>query len=371
MNSAALESLELHTPPRQSVVQIGWDLLTDWAQEFQPEGSDPHLVLMGDRVLQTTGHRLAESLRQRGWRVNEYWTEVSESFKDLSQLPALYSFLLDAGTHRRSRILALGGGVIGDAVGFVAATYMRGLRWISIPSTLLAQVDSGMGGKTGVNHPRGKNLIGAFHQPEQVLCDLKLLETLPQRDRISGLGEMLKYGLIFDPAFYQFLISEQQALLALSPALLQQAVQRCVQLKLEIVSQDERDLNGVREVLNFGHTLGHALEALSDYGYYRHGEAVILGMWAALEISRREGYLADDRAECIQRELAALPLPPVPAHLRSEQILQQLKYDKKAEGSSLRLILLEAMGQPLVVKQVPVTLMAAAVEALLERFQAC
>lgn len=370
MTQVVLETLELYTPQRSCQVHIGWDFLNTWAQALRPTGHDPHLVLMGDQRLRTIGDSLVETLKQGGWRVSEYWFEVSEALKDISQLSTFYSFLAAVETHRRSYILALGGGVVGDVVGFVAATYMRGLRWINIPSTLLAQVDSGIGGKTGMNHPRGKNLIGAFHQPEQVLCDLKLLETLPWRERISGLGEMLKYGLIFDASFYHLVYSQQQQLLALSPELLQQAVQRCVQLKLEIIRQDERDLSGIREVLNFGHTLGHTLEALSAYSYYRHGEAVILGMWAALEISWRAGYLAPATARQIQAELEALPLPPIPAGIQVHDLLQQLKWDKKAEGEYLRWILLKAMGQALVVPALPIPLVATALGSLLERFQA-
>ena len=368
MNTSSVFTLAFQTPPPQTQVQIGAGELARLPEWLAPEGPDPHLLLIGDQCLRARGEALAAELRQRGWRTDVYWVEVSEAFKDLTQLQPIYSWMLKVGAHRRSWLLALGGGVIGDAAGFVAATYMRGLRWLSVPTTLLAQVDSGLGGKTGVNHPSGKNLIGAFHQPRHLIADPELLLTLSARDRLSGYGEMLKYGLIFDPDFYQQLIEKRDRLLALDPEVLTSAIARCLALKAEAVAPDEYDQQGVREILNFGHTFGHALEKLTDYSGFRHGEAVILGMWAALELSALAGLMPG--AASIQAELAALPLPVIPAAVTAADLLAALRHDKKSEGAQVRLILLSAPGCPQIIRDLPPPLLAQAAQALLDRFGA-
>ncbi|PIQ24092.1 3-dehydroquinate synthase [bacterium (Candidatus Blackallbacteria) CG17_big_fil_post_rev_8_21_14_2_50_48_46] len=364
------EKIDFPHSARSSEVWIGSDLLSSLPEQLEAKSSDPHVFLIADQALRTQGEALLATFESKHWRTGVLWVEVSEAFKDLGAILNVYSEMLKNSTHRRSWVLALGGGVIGDAAGFVAATYMRGLRWVSLPSTLLAQVDSGMGGKTGVNHPQGKNLIGAFHQPEKVICDLSLLHSLPLRDRVSGLGEMLKYGLIYDAHFFEQLSRQSQAILELEAECMGKAIQRCIQFKLQAVASDEYDLSGEREILNFGHTLGHALESLTDYHYYRHGEAVILGMWAALEISHASGYLETESAKEIQAKLQALPLPKIPAEIHVEALLDKLRFDKKTEGHTLRLILLEAPGQPLIVRNTPHEILVESCQALLKQFQA-
>lgn len=364
---AEIQNLQLATH-NSSEIRIGAGILNQLPDWLPCDSADLHVVLVADDFLLAPAEALQAAFQAKGWRADLITVTVSEAFKDLEKLMPLYGQLLEAKTHRRSWLVALGGGVIGDAAGFLAATYMRGIRWVSVPSTLLAQVDSGLGGKTGVNHPAGKNLIGAFHQPRWVLCDSDLLRTLPARDVISGLGEMLKYGLIYEAAFFDSLMADLAALQARNPEVLIPAISRCVAFKLQAVSADERDESGVREILNFGHTVGHALEALSDYGYYRHGEAVILGMWAAIDISIRRGLLAADIGQALQAALAQLPLPPIPGSISAAALAAKLRYDKKAEGSSLRLILLEAPGQPVIRKDTPPALIEAAIAALLSRF---
>jgi len=356
-------------PHNSSEIRIGAGILKHLPEWLPTDSADPHVVLVADAFLLSQAESLKSAFLAQGWRADLIVVQVSEAFKDLEKLLPLYGQLLEAKTHRRSWLLALGGGVIGDAAGFLAASYMRGIRWVSLPSTLLAQVDSGLGGKTGVNHPAGKNLIGAFHQPRWVLCDSELLSSLPPRDVVSGLGEMLKYGLIYDASFFEWLMVHLKDLQALNSDYLVPAITRCVAFKLQAVATDERDESGVREVLNFGHTLGHALESLSDYGYYRHGEAVILGMWAALEISARTGLLSTPRAQALQRNLEELKLPAIPEIITDKAIWAKLRYDKKAEGSSLRLILLKQAGEPVVVKETPAELILAAIQVLLARFQ--
>lgn len=369
--STAIQSLQLSLGPHNSSeIRIGAGILAHLPEWLPKDSADPHVVLVADAFLSAQAEALQAAFLAQGWRADLIQVQVSEAFKDLEKLMPLYGQLLEAKTHRRSWLLALGGGVIGDAAGFLAASYMRGIRWVSLPSTLLAQVDSGLGGKTGVNHPAGKNLIGAFHQPRWVLCDSALLSSLPARDVVSGLGEMLKYGLIYDAAFFDWLMAHLQDLQALDTDCLVAAIGRCVDFKLQAVAADERDESGVREILNFGHTVGHALESLSDYGYYRHGEAVILGMWAAIEISARSGLLAESCAKELQSSLEKLKLPAIPEIITDNAIWAKLRYDKKAEGSSLRLILLKNLGQPVVVKDTPVALIREAIQALLKRFQA-
>jgi 3-dehydroquinate synthase len=365
-----IEELRLNLAERGSQIRIGEHILAQLPDHLPKDTTDPHIVLVADAFLKAQAEALQADFLAKGWRADLISVEVSEAFKDLEVLMPLYAQLLEAKTHRRSWLLALGGGVIGDAAGFLAATYMRGIRWVSLPSTLLAQVDSGLGGKTGVNHPAGKNLIGAFHQPEWVFCDTALLQSLPQRDRVSGLGEMLKYGLIYDAKFFESLIAQLPQLLALDKKAMIPAISRCVAFKIAAVAADERDQSGVREILNFGHTIGHALETLSDYGYFRHGEAVLLGIWAALEISAGRGYLPQAQTQALQADLQKLPLPLIPANLSAEEIQAKLRYDKKAEGSSLRLILLKAIAEPIVVKDVASEMIAAAIQALLKQFQA-
>lgn len=368
--SPPIQSLQLALGPHNSSeIRIGAGILTCLPEWLSKDSSDPHVVLVADTFLSTQAEALQAAFLAQGWRTDLIQVQVSEAFKDLEKLLPLYGQLLEAKTHRRSWLLALGGGVIGDAAGFLAASYMRGIRWVSLPSTLLAQVDSGLGGKTGVNHPSGKNLIGAFHQPRMVLCDSALLSSLPARDVVSGLGEMLKYGLIYDAAFFDWLMAHLQSLQALDADCLVTAIGRCVDFKLQAVAADERDENGVREILNFGHTVGHALESLSDYGYYRHGEAVILGMWTAIEISARSGLLAESSAKSLQTSLEKLKLPAIPDIITDNAIWAKLRYDKKAEGSSLRLILLKNLGEPVVVKDTPPALIREAIQALLARFQ--
>ncbi|MEO5969426.1 MAG: 3-dehydroquinate synthase [Bdellovibrionia bacterium] len=310
------------------------------------------VFIFSDLCLESQARKLKAELKAAGIEAKLISLQVSEELKDFHTLYPLYGELLKGGADRHSVILALGGGVIGDALGFIAGTYMRGIRWIGIPSTLLAQVDSCLGGKTGINHERGKNLIGMIHQPSLVVCELSLIRSLQKRDLISGLGEMIKYGLVFDPDFFTRLKKNWRKILQISSKssevrsskLLEHEIQECLQWKAKVVDQDERDEKGIREVLNFGHTFGHALEAESGYGYFRHGEAVIYGMRVACAVSVKRGYL-DHRVQTdIDTFLAAIPVPPLPKGVPIAKYIKRIQTDKKARNKKARFVLLKKIG---------------------------
>jgi 3-dehydroquinate synthase len=311
------------------------------------------VFIFSDSCLEAQARWLKRELKTSGVEVKIISLPVSEELKDFHTLYPLYGELLKGGADRHSLILALGGGVIGDAVGFVAGTYMRGISWIGIPSTLLAQVDSALGGKTGINHERGKNLIGMIHQPSLVICELSLLRSLQLRDLISGFGEMIKYGLAFDPDLFSRLKKNWKKILEISskstgPGSLKSIendIRVCLQWKAKVVVQDERDEKGIREVLNFGHTFGHALEAESGYGYFRHGEAVIYGMRVACAISVRRGYLSHKTQTDIDNFLAAIPVPPLPKGVPATNYIKRIQSDKKVRNKKARFVLLKKIGE--------------------------
>lgn len=268
-----------------------------------------------------------------------------ESSKSLEWLDKLYTRLIWAGFDRDTTLVALGGGVVGDLAGFVAATYLRGVRWVHVPTTLLAQVDAAIGGKTGINHRLGKNLIGAFHQPRFVLIDPQFLRTLPERERWAGLAEITKYGCIYDGELFAQLeahlrvkgvVEELEKLIPL--------IERSVQIKSQIVSADEREA-GQRALLNFGHTLGHALEAATKYQRFLHGEAVAWGMLAEGHLSHKRGWLAREDFERIAALLGQFPKPSLPPDLERESFLGYIGRDKKARQKQIRVVLLRAIGQ--------------------------
>ena len=267
-----------------------------------------------------------------------------EAAKTLASVRAAYRTLVRAGVGRDGGVIGLGGGAVTDTAGFAAATYLRGVPWISAPTTLLGQVDSGIGGKTGVNLPEGKNLVGAFHQPRLVVCDLEALDSLPLREVISGLGEMVKYGLVFDRALFDCMRRDWDRLLALDPAALTPVIRSCAAIKARVVAADERETSGLREVLNFGHTVGHALEAEEGYGRLRHGEAVVWGMRAALALSLMKAGLPPRDAEDAGRFLASIPVPRPAA--RPARLLARMRRDKKVKGGRIRFVLLRRIGRP-------------------------
>lgn len=293
------------------------------------------------------GERLLAALAKEGGEASLHLLPQGEAAKTLIAVRDVYRSFVKAGLGRDGAVIALGGGAVTDAAGFAAATYLRGLPWISVPTTLLGQVDSGIGGKTGVNLPEGKNLIGAFHQPRMVICDLKVLDSLPLREVISGLGEAVKYGLVFDRRFFDRMRRDWDRLLALDPVALEPVVRRCANEKLRVVGKDERETKGVRELLNFGHTVGHALEAEAGYGTLRHGEAVVWGMRAAVALSLMKAGLPQQDALDAGRFLASIPVPRPEVDLG--RVVARMRRDKKVRGGKIRFVLLKAIGRPVVV----------------------
>lgn len=311
-------------------------------------------ILLLDRRLKAVAHVLAKSLRKAGWIVHFIPVHASEELKELNAIYPIYEKLLSLKADRRSVLFAIGGGVIGDVAGFIAGTYLRGIPWVGVPTTLLAQVDSSVGGKTGVNHKSGKNLIGIFNQPSYVLCDTSVLKTLSPRDRLSGWGEMIKYGLIADRSFYLELVRRWEVESLDVDARL---IHRCLDWKAKFVVRDPFDLTGVREVLNFGHTIGHALEAELGYGYLRHGEAVIWGMRAALYLSVLRGHLSKQVQQGVDHFLSQLPVPVIHS-VKISQLMKRFKTDKKmrpgvnGKPGKVRFVLLKAVGKTVLDSQV-------------------
>ena len=276
-----------------------------------------------------------------------------EQYKSMATLEQVFDFLVDHHCDRQTTLIALGGGVIGDITGFAAACYQRGVPFIQVPTTLLSQVDSSVGGKTGVNHPRAKNMIGAFYQPRCVIADIKTLDTLPDRELSAGLAEVVKYGLLWDSDFLDWIERNMPDLRVRDSAALSHAIHRACAIKAEIVGQDERE-SGLRALLNLGHTFGHAIEAGMGYGRWLHGEAVGAGMCMAADLSFRLGWL--NRADCerVHRIVTAAGLPTRgPAELTPDEIRTLMASDKKVQDGQLRLVLLRGLGTAIITDQAP------------------
>ena len=270
-----------------------------------------------------------------------------EQYKNQTSINQIYDALMAAHFNRDVTLIALGGGVVGDMTGFAAASFMRGVNFIQIPTTLLSQVDSSVGGKTGINHPQGKNMIGAFWQPQMVLADMSTLKTLPARELSAGLAEVIKYALIMDVDFLTWLEHNLPAMMALDLAVLGEAVKRCCEYKAHIVAQDERE-SGVRALLNFGHTFGHVIETHEGYGNWLHGEAVAAGMVQAAELSQKIGWLTCDEVARVKRVLALANLPITPPPIEEQTALGLMGHDKKVKHGQIRLILLKSLGKAVI-----------------------
>ncbi|REH40436.1 3-dehydroquinate synthase [Paraperlucidibaca baekdonensis] len=288
-------------------------------------------------------------LEAAGLTVAEVILPDGEQFKDWQHLQHIFDALLQARFGRKATLIALGGGVIGDMTGFAAATYQRGVHFIQIPTTLLAQVDSSVGGKTGINHTLGKNMIGAFMQPQVVLADTAVLRTLPDRELSAGLAEIIKYGLIRDPGFLHWLHDHMPGLMARDPALLAEAVARSCHHKAEVVAADELEQHDVRALLNLGHTFGHAIETNMGYGQWLHGEAVAVGMLMAADLSQRFGWIDAAAVAALRTLLLAAGLPVDAPAISAADFLAAMAVDKKNVDGRLRLVLLRAVGDAVVV----------------------
>jgi 3-dehydroquinate synthase len=275
-----------------------------------------------------------------------------EAYKTWETLNGIFDVLLAQRCERKTTLIALGGGVVGDLTGFAAAVYLRGVPYIQVPTTLLAQVDSSVGGKTGINHPLGKNMIGAFYQPRLVLADIATLHTLPPRELSAGLAEVVKYGLTLDRDFFAWLETNMEQLVARRPEALAYAVRRSCELKAEVVAADERE-SGLRALLNLGHTFGHAIEAGLSYGTWLHGEAVAAGMVQATRLSQRMGLLGEADVARVTALLERARLPIAPPDLGADRYLELMGVDKKVEGGRLRLVLLRRIGDAFLTSDFP------------------
>ena len=267
-----------------------------------------------------------------------------EVFKNFETLNLIYDTLLKNKANRQITLIALGGGVIGDITGFAAATFMRGVDFIQIPSTLLSQVDSSVGGKTGINHPLGKNMIGAFYQPKCVIADINLLETLPDKELSAGLAEVIKYGLIRDSSFFEWLENNVEGIIKRDSQLLIEAVVRSCQNKADIVESDEFE-SGIRAILNLGHTFGHAIETATGYGKWLHGEAIAIGMVMAAYLSEQMGWLTKEENQRIKSLIIDANLPINPPEISKQEFLDLMQLDKKTKGDQINLVLQQGIGK--------------------------
>jgi 3-dehydroquinate synthase len=287
---------------------------------------------------------LQQTLERKHRDVHVLVLPDGEAHKNWETLQLIFDVLLARGCDRRTVLYALGGGVVGDMTGFAAACYMRGVAFVQVPTTLLAQVDSSVGGKTGINHPMGKNMVGAFHQPRRVVCDLATLRTLPHRELSAGLAEVIKYGPIADMAFLGWIEAQLDRLLERDEAALAHAVRRSCEIKAQVVGSDEREA-GLRAILNFGHTFGHAIEAGLGYGEWLHGEAVGCGMVMAVQLSHRLGLVDATFAQRLTDLVARAGLPVTGPRLGPDRYLELMRVDKKAEGGEIRFVVIEEPGR--------------------------
>lgn len=287
---------------------------------------------------------LAAALQRQGLATTMVLMPAGERFKHLNTVARLYQEFIAAELDRKSLVVAVGGGVLGDMVGFAAATYLRGIPFVQAPTTLLAQVDASVGGKTGVDLPQGKNLVGAFHQPSAVLIDTTTLRTLPLRELRSGLSEVIKYGIIYDKAFLSAVVVDLPRLLKRDEAVLTAAIARSCEIKAEVVGQDETE-QGLRAILNFGHTIGHALEAVTAYRRFKHGEAIAIGMMAACLVGEEVGVTPPEVTEQVYDALHRAHLPTAfPMEIEADAILKAAQRDKKTEAGRLRFVLARQIG---------------------------
>ncbi len=325
-------------------IAIGRGLISGTAQFLTERIKAKHAVVITDSGVTQHAQRVAAALTADKLRCDLLTVPAGEASKSLAEFERLCNELVALKADRTTAIVAVGGGVVGDLAGFVAASFARGLDFIQIPTTLLAQVDSSVGGKTGVNLPAAKNIVGAFWQPRGVLIDLDVLATLPEREYRSGLAEVVKYGVILDAAFFEYLEQHADQLAARDAAALEHVIARSCRLKADVVEQDERELTGLRAVLNYGHTFCHAIETVSGYGTYLHGEAVAIGMVCASRLAESLGRVGPDVTQRQRDLLVRLGLPTEETNLDREALLAAMARDKKVEHGKLRFVLPSRLG---------------------------
>ena len=355
------------TATRRYPVFVGYGLLDELGEKANKAALSPLAVVISDEnVWRLYGGRVEKVLSDAGLTVHALVVPPGEETKSLKAAQGIYDFLIKKRVERDDMLIALGGGMVGDLAGFVAATYLRGIPWLQVPTSLVAMVDASIGGKVGVNHPEGKNLIGAFYQPSLVLADTQALATLPERELTSGWAEVVKYGLIMDREFFEFLEDNASRLVKLEQEAVGRAVRRSASLKAEVVSQDEKE-RGRRTILNYGHTIAHGLEAATHYRRFLHGEAVAIGMMGAAKLSQRRGMLSPAVVKRQQSLLEKFGLPTAFSDVSRDEIAKAMEVDKKTRARKIRWVLLEDIGRTLVRADVPQEDVLAVLEELVKR----
>ena len=345
MNEQSKMLLSVDLDERSYPIAIGPGLLADADALLRHISGHKVAIVTNTTVAPLYLGRLQAALASDGREVISIVLPDGEEYKNWASLMQIFDALLANKCDRKTTLVALGGGVIGDLTGYAAASYMRGIGFVQVPTTLLAQVDSSVGGKTGINHPLGKNMIGAFYQPRAVIADTSTLETLPARELSAGLAEVIKHGAIIDAAFFAWIEANMAKLMARDKGALAYAIARSCEIKADVVRQDERE-GGLRAILNFGHTFGHAIEAGLGYGHWLHGEAVGCGMVMAADLSCRMGYIDQAAVERVRKLVAAAGLPIKAPDLGVERWLELMEVDKKNEGGAIKFILLQPLGSP-------------------------
>ena len=359
-----MQTISVPLQNRSYPIWIEKGLLTKLPELLKPMNQGQKWVIFSqNEIISLYGNSLCKGLKSAGFQVELVVLPDGEKAKFLNELEGIFSQLIGIDCDRSSTFLALGGGVVGDATGFIAASFMRGVDYIQIPTTLLAMVDSSIGGKTGVNLPDGKNLVGAIWQPKAVVIDIELLKSLQEREITSAMGEVLKYGAILDRNLFEVVAENLNDILNLSkPELLTEVIGRCAKLKADVVVEDERE-GEKRRILNFGHTIGHALETHFGFETLRHGEAVAYGMLAAGKLSNEDGRLEIEDFELLQTTIKKLPLPKLP-EFDAENILKIMQRDKKVKDRKINFVLLEAIGKTVIVDSIEKESIIKAMESL-------
>ncbi|MEQ1766065.1 MAG: 3-dehydroquinate synthase [Methylotenera sp.] len=342
-----MQTLKVELANRSYPIHIGRNLLSD-ASLILPYLKRKHVAIVTNTTVAPLYlEKLSQTLQAAGVKVIPIILPDGEAYKNSETLNKIYDALLQNRCERSTTLIALGGGVIGDLTGYAAATYLRGVPFIQIPTTLLSQVDSSVGGKTGINHPLGKNMIGAFYQPQLVLADIDTLQTLPAREFSAGVAEVIKYGLIRDADFFDWLETNMADLMQLNEQVLSYAIYRSCQNKAEVVANDEHE-QGERALLNLGHTFGHAIENAMGYGVWLHGEAIAAGTVMAADLSQRMGWLSPTQVARIKASFVAANLPVEAPKLGVERYLDLMGLDKKVENGKIRLILQQGIGKSVI-----------------------
>ncbi len=356
-----MQTLHVELGDRRYPIFIGSDL--DPQSLLAPYIKGQQVMIVTNTTIQPLYlQHYVDAIQALGKKVASGVLPDGEKYKDIQHLNLIFDALLEAGFNRDCTVLALGGGVIGDMAGFASACFQRGVYFVQVPTTLLSQVDSSVGGKTGINHPLGKNMIGAFQQPQVVLADMSQLKTLPDRELSAGLAEVIKYALLGDLEFLTWLEQHMEALVARDPELLAEAVYRSCAHKARIVANDEKE-QGERALLNLGHTFGHAIESYLGYGVWLHGEAVATGMVMAADLSKRMGWISDEDLQRTKNIIQRANLPIVCPHIPLDEFLAYMSHDKKVLNGQLRLVLLRELGKAIITKEFDVESMQQAILA--------